>query len=439
MARLGGGALRVRPEMIRVAEVRPDSIGSELGIEPGTLLLAINGAELRDSVDLLFLQAEERVELHAETPAGQPVIYDIAKDTDASLGLVPEPDKIRRCTNACPFCFVKGNPKAEKLRPSLYVKDDDYRLSFLYGHYVTLTNLREPDWERIVEQRLSPLYISVHATDPEVRLAMLKNPRSADIHQHLDRLEAGGIAYHAQVVLCSELNDGPILARTIEDLYGRGESCLSLSIVPVGLTAYNADRGIRPLTEVEADQTLDRIEHARRRARSERGTAWCYAADELFLQAGREPPGAEYFDDHDLVANGVGAISDFRDRVRSDLGQLGRYHGLRIVLVTGVSMGSTLEQLASEIGAATGAELAVVVQENSLYGPTVTSAGLLPGRDLIAALRPYAGWDLALFSRAALNSDARFLDDLSLEELRTAYPALDIWPSDHVTEALSWR
>lgn len=423
--------------MIRIANVRAGSIGEDLGIEVGTLLLRINGAELRDSVDLLFLQAEERLEVEAETPEGRPVIYDIEKHPDATLGLVPEPDKIRRCTNACPFCFVKGNPKSDKLRSSLYVKDDDYRLSFLYGHYVTLTNLREDDWERIVEQRLSPLYISVHATDPEVRLEMLKNPRSAEIEGHLDRLERGGIRYHSQIVLCPGLNDGPVLQRTIDDLYGRGEPCLSLSVVPVGLTTHNTDRGIRSLEPPDARRALERIDAVRERGLAERGRGWCYAADELFLQADLEPPGPDYFDDRDLIANGVGAISELRERVRSDLDDLPSLPGRRIVLVTGASMGPTLRELAREIEASTGAEIATVARVNTLYGPLVTTAGLLSGRDHLEAIVDYAEWDTALFSRSAINDEELFLDDLSLDELRGACPSIEIWPSEHVTDVLA--
>ena len=308
--------------MIRVADVRRDSIGEALGIEPGTALLRINGAELADAVDLLFHQADERVELETEGPDGTHTVYEIEKPADASLGLVPEPDKIRRCTNACPFCFVKGNPGGRKLRSSLYIKDDDYRLSFLYGHYVTLTNLREDDWARIFAQRLSPLYVSVHATDPEVRLAMLKNPRSARIAEDLDRLQAGGIDFHAQLVLCPGVNDGTVLDRTMRELYERGDGVLSLSVVPVGLTDHNADRGVRPLTVEECRRALGQVEAVRGRALEERGCGWCYAADELFLQAGVELPGTEYFDDRQLISNGVGAISLLRERVRRDLARL---------------------------------------------------------------------------------------------------------------------
>lgn len=423
--------------MIRVASARRDSIAEEVGIGAGSMLLSINGRPLRDSLDLMFYEADPVLTLEGSEPDGTPVIYDIEKDEGQVLGVVPEPDKVRRCTNACPFCFVKGNPKVEKLRTNLYIKDDDYRLSFMYGHYVTLTNLRDDDWERIFEQRLSPLYVSVHATEPAARLRMLVNPRSANINQDLDRLAAGGIRFHAQVVLCPEINDGPILQRTIDDLYGRGDAALSLSVVPVGLTAFNSERGVRSSTRGECRAALAMIDDARARAREERGTAWCYASDELFLQAEVDVPGAEYFDDQELMANGVGAISILRDQVREDLGDLPDLSGRRIVLVTGTSMAPYLRELAGDIARATGAKVDTVAAVNSLYGPMVTTAGLLGGRDHQRALEPYNGYDLALFSRTALNDDELFLDDMRLEELQAAIPELHICPSDHITETLA--
>ena len=300
--------------MVRVARVRRNSIGDDLEIPPGSLLISINGRDLRDSLDLRFYEADAEIVLDVRLPDGQSVAYEIEKHPDEALGLIPEADKVRRCTNACPFCFVKGNPKASRLRQPLYVKDDDYRLSFMFGHYVTLTNLRDDDWERIFEQRLSPLYVSVHATDPEARLRMLINPRASMIGEHLDRLAAGSIQVHAQVVLCPGVNDGEVLSRTITDLYSRGDQVLSLSIVPVGLTEFNADRGVRALTADECSRALALINAIRKRAIDERDRAWCYAADEMFLQAGLDLPGPEYFDDHDLVANGVGAVRPSRRR-----------------------------------------------------------------------------------------------------------------------------
>ncbi len=422
--------------MIRVASVRGGSIGAELAIRSGTQLLRINDRELRDALDLAFYEADESIQLLTRSPDGEETLFEIEKPADESLGLVPEPDKVRRCTNACPFCFVKGNPKVERLRAGLYIKDDDYRLSFMFGHYVTLTNLRDEDWTRIFEQRLSPLYVSVHATDPEVRLAMLRNPRSAEIAGHLDRLAEGGIGIHAQVVLCPDLNDGPVLQRTIDDLYARGDSILSLSIVPVGLTDYNQDRGVRPLTESECLRTIEMVEQARARARRERDSSWAYAADELFLKAGRELPGAEYFDDLELVANGVGAVSELRDRARADMKKLPSLEGTRIVLVTGTSMAPHLEAIARDIGEATGASVETARTENRLFGPLVTTAGLLGGEDHLRALEPFADFDVGLISRTAINDDELFLDDVTLADLRAAFPGMEIWPSEHVTDVL---
>jgi len=423
--------------MIRIARVERGSIADDLDLPVGLAVLSINGNRVRDGLDLLFYQADEDVVLETESASGERCVYEIRKPPDEPLGIVPEADKIRRCTNACPFCFVKGNPKLEKLRAGLYIKDDDYRLSFMFGHYVTLTNLRPDDWDRIFEQRLSPLYVSVHATDPDVRLAMLKNPRSAEIGRDLDRLAAGGIAVHAQVVLCPEVNDGAVLRHTIEDLYARGDAIRSLSVVPVGLTSYNADRGIRPPTREECGRTLADLDAARGVALRERGTGWCYAADELFLQAGLELPGREYFDDQDLESNGVGAISLLQQRVRAGLPGLPDLSGLEVVAVTGTSMGPSLARLAREIADRSGAAITTRVTENSLYGPAVTTAGLLSGADHARALEPYRDFDVALISAQALDDRGVFLDDVSLEDIRRGTPGLRVETSYDLVDVLS--
>ncbi len=422
--------------MVRVARVRRNSIGADLDIPPGAALISINGRGLRDSLDLRFYESDPEIHLETRLPSGESVVYEIEKHPDETLGLIPEADKVRRCTNACPFCFVKGNPKTDKLRQPLYVKDDDYRLSFMFGHYVTLTNLRDEDWDRIFEQRLSPLYVSVHATDPEARLRMLINPKAARIREHLDRLAAGSIRLHAQVVLCPDINDGEILERTIGDLYARGEQVLSLSIVPVGLTDFNSDRGVRALTPRECAEALAMVDSIRARATEERGRAWCYAADELFLQAGVDLPDPSYFDDHELVANGVGAVSALASAVRSDLGDLPSLSGKKLVLLTGTSMRPHLEVLGKEISDVTGASITTVAAHNSLYGSMVTTAGLLAGADHARELVAYRDFDLALFSRKALNDQDLFLDDMSLSELRRGLPELRICPSEHVTDTL---
>ncbi|WP_420448014.1 DUF512 domain-containing protein [Candidatus Palauibacter sp.] len=423
--------------MIRIASVEPGSIAADLELPAGLAVLEINGKPIRDGLDLLFHQAEPALSVLAEQPTGERLLFEIEKPVDEPLGIVPEPDKIRRCTNACPFCFVKGNPKLDKLRAPLYVKDDDYRLSFLHGHYITLTNLRPEDWDRIFEQRLSPLYVSVHSTDPAVRQGMLKNPRSANIGQDLDRLADGGILVHAQVVLCPEVNDGAHLIRTIEDLYRRGEAIRSLSIVPVGLTSWNAALGGRTLEPEECRAALAAVDAIRERALAERGQGWCYAADEMYLQAGLEPPGATYFDDHELESNGVGALSTLTDRVTGQLGALRPLEGCRVLAVTGTSMGPTLTRLAGRIARRTGADVSTVAVENTLYGSMVTTAGLLPGADHRTALREAGDFDVALFSAQALSDADVFLDDMSLSELRAGFPGRRVEPSHDLIDVLS--
>jgi putative radical SAM enzyme (TIGR03279 family) len=419
--------------MVTVAEVRPGSIAEELGIPPGARVRRINGRELWDTLDLRFYEVDPRVELWVEMPDGESVVFEIEKPAGEPLGLVPEPDPIRRCTNACPFCFVKGSPKG--LRPGVYVKDDDYRLSFLYGHYVTLTNLREDEFDRIVEQRLSPLYVSVHATDPEVRLRMLRNPRARRILEDLRRLLDGGVRVHTQVVLCRGLNDGPVLDRTMEDLWGLGPGVLSLSVVPVGLTRYNRD-AVERLGPEDARVALAQVDAMRARARRERGIGWCYASDELFLLAGRPVPSRAYYDQQALVENGVGAIAEFRDRARRDERRLPRLPGRRIAVVTGTLMAPVLGPWVARWSARTGAAIEVLAIENSLFGPSVTCAGLLPGGDVRRAVLAAARFDAVLVPARALNEDGRFIDDLALDALRAEVAPARVEAGDHVTDAL---
>ena len=404
----------------------------------GALLLKISGQDVRDSLDLMFQQADDELLLELELPDGQRLELDIEKDPDEPLGLLPEPDKIRRCTNACTFCFVKGNPTGGgKLRAGLYIKDDDYRLSFMYGHYVTLTNLRPDDWDRIFDQRLSPLYVSVHATDPEVRRFMLKNPRSALINEHLDRLADGGISVHAQIVLCPGLNDGPVLARTASNLYDRGDKLLSLSVVPVGLTSFNQERGGGELTAGQCLDALDVIEGVRKRALGERGRGWCYAADEMFLRAELAPPDPSYYDGSDLEANGVGSIAALLDRVNRQAGSLPRRDGQRIAVITGKSMHTAGPRLTRLLGDATGAEFRFVGMANSIFGPTVTTAGLLGAEDHMAGMEEAGDWDMALFSQQALNGQGRFIDDVPLEEVRGRFPGRRVEPSTDFIDILA--
>ncbi|HSM03072.1 MAG TPA: DUF512 domain-containing protein [Longimicrobiales bacterium] len=405
--------------MVRIAEVESGSIADELELEIGSRIIRINGSRVRDNIDLTFLLADDELEVEVTTPEGEAVVYDILKAPGESVGIVPAPDKIRECANECVFCFIDGNPP--DVRSSLWLRDDDFRLSFTYGSYVTLTNLGPKGIERLVEQRLSPLYVSVHATEPQVRIDLLKNERAGLILDHLRYLGDHGLEVHTQVVLCPGWNDGGHLDRTIDDLWALGDSILSLSVVPVGLTRYNVDRPVRLLTPGEAGRAIDQVEAARQRGLRERGRGWCYVGDEMFLIAGRAVPDPAYYDDASLLENGVGAVRHFLDAIDEGSGDLPRMPGRRIRIVTGASMAPFLRERTGALAEATGAEVRVEEVVNGFYGEIVTTAGLLAGRDVLAHLRDdLRPADMILLPAEALNGDQLFIDSLPLTELEAA-------------------
>jgi len=402
--------------MVRIAEIESGSIADELELEIGTRIIRINGSRVRDNIDLTFLLADEELEVEVATPDGDAVVYDILKAPGESVGIVPAPDKIRECANECVFCFIDGNPP--DVRSSLWLRDDDFRLSFTYGSYVTLTNLGPKGLERLVEQRLSPLYVSVHATEPQVRIDLLKNERAGLILDHLRYFADHGMEVHTQVVLCPGWNDGAHLTRTIDDLWSLGDAILSLSVVPVGLTRYNLGRPVRLLTPDEAGRAIDQVEEARARGIRERGRGWCYVGDEMFLIAGRKVPGPGYYDDASLLENGVGAVRDFLDTVDGGLHGLPDLTGRRVRIVTGASMAPFLRERAGALSAASKATVQVEEVANEFYGEIVTTAGLLAGRDILAHLRgDLRSGDLVLLPGEALNGDDLFIDSLPLSEL----------------------
>src|SRR5690606_4063332 len=281
---------------------------------------------------------------------------------------------------------------------------------------VTLTNLGPRGFQRLIDQRLSPLYVSVHATEPEVRMRLLGVPRGGEIVEQLRALTAAGIEVHTQVVLCPGWNDGAHLDRTIEDLWALGARVLSLSVVPVGLTRYNLGRPVRLLAPEEARAAIAQVDRARERALAERGVGWAYAADELFLLAGSDIPDAAYYEGWRLTENGVGAVGRLLADFEAGLADAPRLDGRRIAVVAGTRMARLLEPLGSRLGDATGARYDVVGVENQLFGPTVTTAGLLAGRDIAAELAARPAYDGVLLPAEALNDDGRFIDDLPFSE-----------------------
>jgi putative radical SAM enzyme (TIGR03279 family) len=416
--------------VVRIAGIEAGSIAEQLHLQIGTRIVRINGQWVRDGIDLTFLLADPELEIETISPQGERQVHEIVRDEGESVGLVPSPDTVRECANKCVFCFIDGNP--QDARTSLWLRDDDFRLSFTYGSYVTLTNLGQRGLQRLVDQRISPLYVSVHATEPEVRVRLLKNDRAGLILDQLSFLLRNGLEVHTQVVLCPGWNDGSLLLRTMEDLYELGEGIRTLSVVPVGLTKYNVNRPVRPLTPEEAAASIDQVDRFRRRALKERGVGWVYCADEMYLHAGRPLPPHDYYDSWDLTENGVGSVAAFLQAFEKGLPSVRRREGLRVRILTGRSMAPFLGALAPRLAESTGAVMEVQAVTNEFFGDLVTVAGLLAGRDLLEAAGDPGESDLILLPGEALNADDLFIDSVSLAEFREAVsptrviPALDL-------------
>jgi putative radical SAM enzyme (TIGR03279 family) len=406
--------------VIRVQSVAPDSLGAELGLESGTDLLSVNGRALDDFLDWEFLTADDAFLLHARLPSGEEVEYDVERPEGLPLGVTLEPPRIRRCGNHCDFCFVDGNPAG--LRAGLYIRDDDYRLSFRYGNFATLTNLKPRDVARIVEYRLSPLYVSVHATDVTIRRWLLRNPEAPAIVPQLRALAAEGIRFHAQVVLVPGVNDGPVLDRSLHDLYGLESAVLSVSVVPVALTEFSKHHLVRALGRDVARAALDLVDRVAVRASRERGQPWCYGSDELYLRAERDLPPAAWYGEFEQRENGVGAVRWLETRLAAARGRLAALGGKRIGVVTGMAMAPLLPTVLDALARETGGRFDLIPVVNTLFGASVTSAGLLPGAAIGAALRARHELDLALLPAEAVNDDLRFLDDVEADALAGQLP-----------------
>ena len=421
--------------MIRVARVLSGSIAAQLGIEPGTELLSVNGRELLDFLDWEFLTADDDLLIEARAPGGESLVYDIERPEGEPMGLELEPPTVRRCANRCEFCFVEGLPK-QRLRRSLYIRDDDYRLSFAYGNFATLSNLKLRDVERIVEYRLSPLYVSVHATNWDARKRLLNNPRVPNVLEQLSGLAAHGIQFHTQMVIVPGLNDGLVLEESLDDLWSLGGAILSTAVVPVGITQFSHLYSGRPMDRATAEALLDHVERWGARARAERGTTWVFGADELYLLAGRALPEAAHYGEFAQIENGIGAVTWLMHRVAAGLADLPRLHGRRIGVVTGVSMRELMPPLLEQLALATGAAFELIVRENSLFGPTTTVSGLLVGEDIRSALAGRDDLDMALIPAESINEDGLFLDDASFAEVRESLPMV-VFPSYDFVDVLA--
>ncbi len=420
--------------MVRVSRVLPGSICEEMGVVAGTELMTVNGRELADFLDWEFLTADDELVIEARLPDGEDVVYEVERPEGEGLGVELEPPTVRRCANRCEFCFIEGLPKG--LRKNLYVRDDDYRLSFAYGNFATLSNVKERDIQRILEYRLSPLYVSVHATPWEARKVLLNNPRVPNIVEQLTRLAAGGIQVHGQMVIVPELNDGDVLEQSLTDLWNLGDAVLSVALVPVGVTQFSHLYDGKPMDAVRAGRILEAVERWEARGLAERGDRWVFGSDELYLLALRPLPDVEHYGDFSQIENGVGAVTSLRERVRNGLAELPRLDGKKIGVVTGVSMAPLMPELLDAIAERTGAQFSLIVMENSLFGPTTTTAGLLVGADIRRALADRGDLDLALIPAETINDDGLFLDEERFIALRETLP-MPVYPSYDFIDVLT--
>ncbi|HMF86741.1 MAG TPA: DUF512 domain-containing protein [Gemmatimonadaceae bacterium] len=412
--------------MVKVSRIEEASIAESLGIRSGTELLTVNGRPLADFLDWEFLTADEELVIEARQPDGEQVIYELERLDGEPLGISLEPPTVRRCANRCEFCFIEGLPPG--LRKPLYIRDDDYRLSFAYGNFATLSNVKERDIARILEYRLSPLYVSVHATNHDARKVLLNNNRVPDIKAQLSRLAEGGIQFHCQMVIVPGLNDEEVLEESLTDLWNMGEAVMSVAVVPVGLTQFSHLYTGKGMDRDTARTILDQVERCGARALRQRGETWVFGSDELYMLAQRELPGPDHYGEFAQIENGVGAVTSLRMRFAAGLDRVARRDGQRIGVVTGLAMAPLMRPLLERLGQASGAEFELIVAENSLFGPTITTAGLLVGKDILGALADRPDLDIALIPAETINEDGVFLDDYTLAIVRESLP-MPIFPS----------
>ena len=423
-----------------VREVVPEGLADRAGMQPGDLIRTINGKSVRDLVDYRFYVADEELTIGFER---QQTLHEvrITKSYDESLGVLfgEEPTPfIRQCANKCVFCFIQGLPErftpqpglAHGMRTSLYIKDDDYRYSFLFGNFITLTNLKEHDWQRLDEQKLTPLYVSVHTTNPELRRKMVDGPRAGDILEHVRRLGNMHITCHTQLVLCPTINDGAELKRSIEELAELQPIVESISVVPVGLTKYNnmIKTGdlppLRHYTRKEAEAIIELVEGYQRRFEAENadGYPFVYLSDEWYYITGRQFPPAQHYGSYAQIENGVGMTRFLIEQWNRSKRKLPTTlpQPRRVTLVTSVMAKPVIEQLAEDMRRTQQLEVQVLPVINQFFGAEVTVAGLLCGQDVLAALEGNGKLgELVLLPRVMLdNEGTRFLDDMTVEEFK---------------------
>ncbi len=427
---------QLRRRGVEITEVTPTSLAEELELEPGDRIIRVNGRVVRDYLDFRFQTGgETELVLDVRKKNGEDWEVEIERDEGEDFGLGFEQIVPRQCANECLFCFCKGNP--EDARPSLFVRDEDIRLSFLYGNYTTLTSITEDEMRRILEQRLSPQYVSVHATDLKVRAQLLGvDEKRADISDKMQRLLDSGIEIHAQVVLCPEINDGAILDQTIRDLSALYPRVKSVAIVPLGLTRYNSDPRLTAVTPEFCRRTIREVTAIQKELRERLGTTFAFLGDEIYVKAGRAVPSRKHYGDYPQIEDGIGMVRSFRNDFASLWRRLDRRGvtprdaaKLDGTVMTGTLFASAFSDLIERTNERFGTRLKVIAVENDYFGGDVSVAGLLTGGDFLKARDRMRG-SFAIIPASAIKSDEEILlDGMTLTELRSGL-SLPVMPMD---------
>ena len=416
---------QIRRRGVEISEVSPGTIGAELELEPGDRIIKVNGRVVRDYLDFRFQSAgETELTIDVRKKSGEDWELNVERDEAEDFGLSFEQIVPRQCANECLFCFCKGNP--ETARPSLFVRDEDVRLSFLYGNYTTLTSITEDEMQRVIEQRLTPQYVSVHATDLDVRAYLLGIDKDrADISGKMQRLMDAGIDIHAQVVLCPNINDGEVLRRTIEDLAALHPRVTSVAIVPLGLTRYLKDERLTPVTPEFCRQTIREVTAMQRELRARLGKTFAFLGDEIYLKAGTAVPSRRHYGDYPQIEDGIGMVrsfaNDFEKLVRRIKRRGAPAKSLFGTIMTGTLFAPVLSEMIQRFNDLHGTRLHVLPVENDYFGGDVSVAGLLTGGDFAAARNQVRG-NFAIIPRVALKSDdAILLDGMRFEDLKAQF------------------
>jgi len=406
-----------------IIKIQEDSIAEELGLEPGDILIAINGQPVRDVFDYRYLVQEEYLELTIRTTDGEECIAEIEKDMDEDLGIIFESglmDDAKSCKNKCIFCFIDQLPKG--MRESLYFKDDDSRLSFLQGNYVTLTNMSDEDIDHIIFYHLSPINVSVHTTDLELRKKMLKNPKADRVLTVMKRLADAGIEMELQVVLCRNINDGVSLDKTIGDCAALFPHAKSMSVVPIGLTRYRKNlHPMTPFDKASATEALELIEHWQKKCKKEIGTSFVFASDEFYLKAERELPPTSHYEDFTQYENGVGMLSLFEEQFSESLAEYTPRKMPKGIcsMATGEAAYELMNRLAMEFMKKFPAtKINVYAIKNEFFGGQITVSGLLTGQDICGQLKDKPlGAKLLLPDSLLRNDTTTLLDDMEVSDI----------------------